>query len=478
MSDRMFNLLEEAIITAAPLGPLTLPGTLAALARDAVDDFPALRAHQGMFWHMFLVQLAALALHRASETEIPEDEDSWRRLLRGLTADFPDDEPWCLVVDDWSKPAFMQAAVPDGVKLDKPIPSPDALDLLITAKNHDLKQAVARRAEPEDWLFALVTQQTGGTRDVQNSSTVRTGNSNAPRICMSLAPYSARCEYAQFPRLGSWFSRSVVRLIESRKDNEAFCEVGGLGLTWLSEWPKDKPIQTKELDIWFIEICRRARLSNTEKLHALSRSDKSGLIDTQPLKGQSFDPWTPTHKTQGRLFALSSKGFHYKVIVRLLFGERRKGEDVHDWVLPPLLELGKSDTETRTLLIVAQGVAGNPGVKTGSIGFYSRIVPLSGRVSRALGPRRAELHQLAQAQVEIIAEFDRALRNALVLAAAGGEQDRVQRDLYKHSEPARAHLDRYADEIFFEHLWARFEAQEAGTDALRKAEKAFAAKLW
>lgn len=155
MSNRMYNLLTEAFITAAPLGALTLPGTLAALSRDDVEDFPALRAHQGMFWHMFLVQLAALALHGAGETELPEDEEAWRYLLRRLTRDYPDDEPWCLVVDDRSRPAFMQAAVPDDMELE-PVPSPDALDLLITAKNHDLKQAVARRAEAEDWLFALV----------------------------------------------------------------------------------------------------------------------------------------------------------------------------------------------------------------------------------------------------------------------------------------------------------------------------------
>lgn len=476
MSRRMFNLLEEPIVTAAPLGKLTLPGTLAALARDEVDNFPALRAHQGMFWHMFLVQLAALALHGAGETEIPEDEETWCRLLRGLTKDYPDDKPWCLVVEDWSKPAFMQAAVPAGVVLDKPVPSPDALDLLITAKNHDLKQAVARRAEPEDWLFALVTQQTGGTYNVQYSNTVRTGNIYAPRICMSLAPCSAESGYNQFPRLGPWFSRGVMRLMETRDDKEVFAEIGGLGLTWLSEWPKDKQLQAKELDIWFVEICRRVRLSHTEKIYALSKSDKKPRIDAKPLKGQPFDPWTPTHKTQGQLFALSPKGFHYEVIVRVLFGERRKGEDVHDWVLPPLLELGKSDKESSTLLLVAQGIAGNQNGKTGSIGFHSRIVPLSGEVSRALGPKRKELHQLAQAQVETITGFDRALREALVLAAAGG--GKVKRDLYKHAQPARAHLDRYADEIFFEHLWARFAAEEAGTEALQAEERAFAAKLW
>lgn len=108
------NLLTQSLITATPCGKLTLPGVLAALARDEVESFPALRPHQSMFWHMFLVQLAALALVRVPDGDIPENEMEWAKLLRGLTVDFPKEEPWCLVVDDWNKPAFMQASVPEG----------------------------------------------------------------------------------------------------------------------------------------------------------------------------------------------------------------------------------------------------------------------------------------------------------------------------------------------------------------------------
>ena len=92
----MYNLLTQPLLRAAPRGVLTLPGLLAALARDGVDTFPALRPHQSPAWHMFLVQLAALALHAAGTDAIPEDEETWARRLRGLTTDFPDDEPWRL----------------------------------------------------------------------------------------------------------------------------------------------------------------------------------------------------------------------------------------------------------------------------------------------------------------------------------------------------------------------------------------------
>src|SRR5690606_28169634 len=215
----MFNLLAQPLINTAQLGPLTLPGTLAALARDEVDDFPALRAHQGMFWHMFLVQLAALALHRAGETEIPQDEETWRRLLRWLTKDFPGDEPWCLVVDDWSKPAFMQAAVPDGVKVESPIPSPDALDLLITSKNHDLKQAVARGAKPEDWLFALISLQTGeGFGGAGNYGIARMNGGSSSRPMLGLAPLSGSGERSMTPRPGAWFHRDVRVLLDPRDE--------------------------------------------------------------------------------------------------------------------------------------------------------------------------------------------------------------------------------------------------------------------
>ena len=71
MSGSDFNLLSEPLIRATPCGPLSLPGVLAALVRDEVQSFPALRPHQPPAWRMFLVQLAALALHRGGRAELP-----------------------------------------------------------------------------------------------------------------------------------------------------------------------------------------------------------------------------------------------------------------------------------------------------------------------------------------------------------------------------------------------------------------------
>ena len=47
----------------------SLPDVYAELMSDAIDAFPALRPHQRHAWHAFLVQLGAMALHRAGASE-------------------------------------------------------------------------------------------------------------------------------------------------------------------------------------------------------------------------------------------------------------------------------------------------------------------------------------------------------------------------------------------------------------------------
>jgi len=122
----------------------SLPEVFATLMADRDACFPALRAHQEPAWHMFLAQLGAIAAHRAGLTSPPDDAATWQDILGRLTRGaFPHDEPWCLVVEDWSKPAFLQPPVPDTLGLEKHAATPDALDMLITSRNHDLKQSIA-----------------------------------------------------------------------------------------------------------------------------------------------------------------------------------------------------------------------------------------------------------------------------------------------------------------------------------------------
>ena len=146
---RAFNVIEEPIIrvelTSGVRKRLTLPQVFAALLADRVETWPALRPHQAPAWHAFLVQIAAMGLEALGRTDSPgDDESGWSEVLRALTPDWPADEPWCLVTPPRC-PALLQAPVPETAprKYEKEfknrVLAPDALDMLATAKNHDLK---------------------------------------------------------------------------------------------------------------------------------------------------------------------------------------------------------------------------------------------------------------------------------------------------------------------------------------------------
>ncbi|HET60278.1 MAG TPA: type I-E CRISPR-associated protein Cse1/CasA, partial [Chloroflexi bacterium] len=140
-----YSLLDETLIRARCVGErsyrnYSLPELFAAMGQDEIRDFPALRPHQRHPWHAFLVQLAAIALHRAGEREPYADAAQWRQALLALTPDDPDGAAWCLVTPA-EYPAFMQPPVP-GEAVDKwknRLLAPDELDMLVTSKNHDLK---------------------------------------------------------------------------------------------------------------------------------------------------------------------------------------------------------------------------------------------------------------------------------------------------------------------------------------------------
>ncbi len=467
MSEFDFDLLSEALIRAAPCGTLSLPGVLAALARDEVESFPALRPHQAPAWRMFLGQIGALALHRGETTEPPQDEPAWRDLLRALAPEFPHDEPWRLVVDDRTKPAFLQPPVPKGVTLSNNVETPDALDLLITSRNHDLKQAVARRADPEDWIFALVSLQTGeGFGGATNYGIARMNGGSSSRTMMALAP--APGGKGVTPRLGACFHRDIRALRESRErelaanDHLGFPAEGGLALIWVVPWPEGEQIPLSELDIWFVEVCRRIRLrENAGKISAAKGTSKATRIDAKAFKGVLGDPYAPVHKTEGKSFTLGEGDFDYRRVTDLLLSG--------DWRLPVLARLASFDRETLTLVCSALS-RGNS--KTD--GFKTRSLPLSGKVVQAIGPRQAELFQLARDQMGAIDAADKALAGALALAAAGGDRDKIKKETYSYASAARAALDRAADTVFFEHLWARFAAQELGDLALEAEQRRFA----
>jgi CRISPR system Cascade subunit CasA len=443
--------------------------TPARLMSDRVDCFPSLRAHQEPAWHMFLAQLGAIALYRAGVSEPPRDAYTWRAVIRALTEDaFPDDEPWRLVVDDWTKPAFLQPSVPEGMSLkeDEPIWTPDALDMLITSRNHDLKQSVALEARPDDWLFALITLQTcEGFGGQKNYGIARMNGGSSSRVMMGLSPLSRDAGHDVL-RPGPRLRRDTEQILRRREDLMArfpigYKPTGGLALTWTEPWPNDRQLELQDLDIWFIEVCRRVRLRSAGmRLQAVTGLSASERIRAKHLAGVVGDPWAPVNGLENKSLTIGDGGeLNYRLLKDLLLGA--------DWELPPLVELGPTEASaTANWYLVAKAIArGNS--KTG--GFKERIVPITGRAARGLGRQRQELYQLAQAQIGDIEKLDKILRNALALASAGGEFDDIDEAAYAQTRPFRTRLDAVADRLFFPALWKRFEAEQSGDMAARIA---------
>jgi CRISPR system Cascade subunit CasA len=434
---------------------------------------------------MFLVQLAALALHRAGASDLPETETEWLQVLRGLTPDFPHDEPWRLVVDDWSKPAFLQPPVPAGVKIEEPVTTPDALDLLITSRNHDLKRGVARTASTDDWIYALMCLQTmapsgGGAGGYRQIARIKSGFSFRPFA--GLAPLRP-LHQGTCARLGAAFQRDVRVLLATREDqlreHDIYKKCGGIGLLWTSVWENGRPLQLGELDIWFIEISRRIRLGfDGEKIVGKKGTAKGSRVAAEQFSGSIGDPWAPIHRTKNEMFTLGAReGFNYKLISDLFI----KGED---WVVPVLAKHSAIDDEKGTFALAIYAFSHDHNGN--SRGFKSRILPIGGKISRALSldPKREKLHELATKQIKEIEVFHEALRHSLALLAAGGDKEKCDKDrrekkkFYPRAAEAKTRFDRAADEIFFEHLWARYEAQEESAEALKSEAERFAHVLF
>ena len=70
------------------------------------------------------------------------------------------------------------------------------------------------------------------------------------------------------------------------------------------------------------------------------------------------------------------------------------------------------------------------------------------------------------------------MRDALALAAAGGKRESIRKEYYAHASFARSSFDRAADEVFFEHLWARFEAQDEGPVRVKAEAEQFVRVLF
>lgn len=430
------NLLVDPLIHTNG-GALTLPGLFAAMTRGEVTDFPALRPHQRPAWHMFLVQLAVLA-RSGQDDPLPEEEATWHENLRRLTTEFEDDAPWHLVGEDDGTPAFLQPPDPGGVKWSE-VATPDALDMLITSRNHDLKREIAHDATPQDWLFALVSLQTmEGFGGAGNYGIARMNGGSSSRAMIGLAPVQSTSAIID---PSAWWRRDVTRLLAKRDG------LSGPALLWCLPWPEKQMLDLHALDPMFIEVCRRVRLiEGPQSLFAKRGTSKAARIAAKEAKGITGDPWAPVHLSENKTLTLGEQDWNYKLLTRLLYG----GE----WKVPELAT-PKANEETVDMVLVAEAFArGNS--KTD--GFKSRVVPVpKAAIKWMFGEKPVEFSTL---QVKTIEDFDRALRDGLALIAAEGDYTKRGKAEYARSQPARDHFARVADAAFFPTLWEKLACSD------------------
>ncbi len=447
------NLLTEPLLSVeSPDGQcaeVTLPGALARLGGGIATEFAALQSHQIHAWQAFVVQVAALATHRAGDANLAVDEPVWRERLRALTDGR--DEPWCLVVDDLAQPAFLQTPVPekslDGFK--RRFESPDRLDVLVTSKNHDVKLQRVRLPAPEHWVFALVMLQTyEGFLGAGNYGIARMNGGFASRPSLGAA---------RSPALVDRFARDVA-VWTARRDELVslfgYASSGGNGLVWCAPWDGKSSLSLGELDPCFVEVCRRVRfVSRGGRVEGVGTGSETARVAAKALLGNTGDAWTPVARgDEPKALTVGAGGFHYTLLQDLLFGT--------SFVEAPAQALLPEDGKSP--VFVARALARGQGETNG---LHERVLPIPPKARGWFAQResRTRLGALAKRRVEQAGGVRlKVLRPALCALLQAGADKLDFTD--KRPDRWTAELDTRVDAVFFEHLWDDAELDDTAAD--------------
>lgn len=460
----MRNLLRDPIVRMrfidGSTGTVSLPALYEALFADRIESFVAVRTHQRHVWHAFLCMLGAIACIRAGLDKPPSDAATWSRILAALTPDFPDGEPWSLVSPP-DKPAFLQPVVGPLSGL-KPLSTPDELDMLVTAKNHDLKGARMADAQPDDWLFALLSLQTAeGFLGAGNFGISRMNGGFANRPGVGLVPPG---------RIGKHVMRDIGQLItrfEATLDAYDSYDEDGPALIWLLPWDGVATLPRKGLHPYYIEICRRVRLSDENgSIVAWTGNSKAMRVGmTKEEGGITGDPWTPIRiAAEGnKALTIDARGFDYRRLSDIIAGQ--------GYVPAPLQTFGAGEGGEGWTLLCRATARGQGKTE----GYHERREPIPPRAVLRL--KQGEFDQLAGIAQKRIAQAG-AVRSALRFGLMTLFQNGPEPSDYKPQDPSSSrhadpYLDRFqgrVDEHFFERLFAEYEvADGAPALALRVA---------
>ncbi len=456
MSEILHNTLTEQLLrvelTDGDRRRLSLPEVYAALAADAVETFPALRAHQAPAWMAFLTQVAAMGLEASGLTRPPGDEPAaWAEALRALTSG-SEDEPWALITPP-DRPALLQAPVPNGslAEFRTSVETPDALDMLVTSRNHDLKANRMAAAEPDDWLFALVSLQTQeGIMGVRNYGVARMKDGYGSRPFLSV--------HAGDARPGAVLMRNLRTLVAGANRLHDTAQTMGIGteaavpLVWTEPWDGSAQLSLAKLHPLFVEVCRRVRLERSNgRIVARRAGSKTTRIAAKDRKGNLADPWAPVEAgDEPKVLSITENGFSYKCVCELLFGSKQRS-----YQLPLLATVHASDTSSEAVLDMA-ALARRKG---GTDGFHTRRLAMPARVASLLEAGDIGLAKRAKGRIIQAGEaWSRCLRPALICLVQKGSGDIDWKKWNKPSNtaltaPWESRFNNVIDHLFFPELW-------------------------
>jgi CRISPR system Cascade subunit CasA len=458
----MHDLLHDSLISVRlPRGEtrLSLPELLAALARGEVLAYTRLRRHQADPFHVFTVQLAASILARRGLTVPPDDPGFWRAGLLELA----DGQAcaWRLVERDPTKPAFMQSPCPttqDFAAFKPKAIWPDELDVLVTAKDHDVKMARARSADPELWLAVLITYQSlSGFLGAGNYGVVRMNGGFASRTILSSV-------HDQTP--GPRFLEELPIVLQTRANaldaSFGYCSSGVL-LTWLKPWNgREHQLSLSDCDPLFIEAPRRLRLQALPHgIAALGATSGKRQI-AGPDNGDCGDPWTVLNvedkKKGASALTVSGLGLTPKLLTDLLF---QRG-----YRLSPLQQARPGTGGTKlcaSVLVRGQG-------RTDGFHAVEINIPERARLALLRSAQRDQLENVAQEWLKDAAAGVKCLRGALLALAEGGptELDYGKESVSRWADHAQQEYTLAWRDDYFPTLWLATEP-DARLNELRAA---------
>ena len=442
------NLLDDPLITVrTPEGMTTmsLPEVYAVMSKNTVEDLAYLRPHQRHPLHSTICQIGAVAMVNAGLTAAPDDAQQWREMLSAITAsEYPGQEPWHLAVPDITKPAFMQPPAGSADKTPeyrKHLNTPDAMDLTVGSKRHDVKDGVIRHAKPEHWLYALITCQTAsgfeGNR-LYGVSRMNSGLSN--RHGFSITPDT---------RWGAHVVRDM-EILAKQYQGENVSE----HLLWTRKWDgnPEESITLEELQpmALYVEACKRIRLiTNMDGIsHAVRASSKAARINTKDSKGRTEDPWMLNE--QEKAVTVSGNGFGFREISRYLDPER--------YQLPELAKPQASDGDT--VYLVARTLVRGQGKTEG---YHEREIPLRSRMTSMLRNQNGQIILAAEAKqrVDYVGEASSILRHAVKTYLQNGvSTGQTRKEHQKIIDDCGRRLQQKVEDGFWESLQDGIESDD------------------